>query len=271
MRKILRSVTILGEDHPSILRARGRGMRRCDHAIVCQFDRVWLVDLNPSRRTHLADAASANNECANVSAYELKADGLYYQIGDMRISIGPADAECPQSINRRRTLLDLQLTESPELPAYHAANELSSFTPPDSTNPRSLLNPEPDARLATDPDAVWEREPKAATGTMTPASESVAAQTANAGRKPAQGERLTLSRTKSIERRTELTHVADDPVLEGEMAIEGFDCPEMLTSHLTGRLVSIKKSRFTREKMLHSYAIALIFAFATSFLIWLAS
>lgn len=44
-----RNVSILGEDHPSLIRLHHAELERCDHGVVCFGDDVWLIDLHPDR------------------------------------------------------------------------------------------------------------------------------------------------------------------------------------------------------------------------------
>jgi hypothetical protein len=46
-RKLNRRVSILGEDHPSLMRMHGLALRRCELGIVCAGERVWAIQLNP--------------------------------------------------------------------------------------------------------------------------------------------------------------------------------------------------------------------------------
>lgn len=48
-RKISRPVSILGEDHPSVIRLHGTTLERCDQAIICFGETVWMVDLCTKR------------------------------------------------------------------------------------------------------------------------------------------------------------------------------------------------------------------------------
>ena len=44
-----RNVSIIGEDHPSLIRLHRAVLRQCDHGVVCYGDDVWLIDLHPER------------------------------------------------------------------------------------------------------------------------------------------------------------------------------------------------------------------------------
>lgn len=44
-----RNVSILGEDHPSLIRLHRANLERCDHGIICFGEDLWLVNLHPSR------------------------------------------------------------------------------------------------------------------------------------------------------------------------------------------------------------------------------
>ncbi|MCS7466782.1 hypothetical protein NZK35_09020 [Stieleria sp. ICT_E10.1] len=44
-----RNVSILGEDHPSLIRLHHADLERCDHGVVCFGDDVWLIELHPDR------------------------------------------------------------------------------------------------------------------------------------------------------------------------------------------------------------------------------
>ncbi|WP_147868972.1 hypothetical protein [Stieleria maiorica] len=44
-----RNVSIIGEDHPSLIRLHNADLERCDQGIVCFGESVWLVELHPSR------------------------------------------------------------------------------------------------------------------------------------------------------------------------------------------------------------------------------
>ncbi|MDM4018866.1 hypothetical protein [Roseiconus lacunae] len=46
-RKLTRSVTILGDAHPSLMRLHGVGLRDCELAIVSAGERIWAIQLNP--------------------------------------------------------------------------------------------------------------------------------------------------------------------------------------------------------------------------------
>ncbi|MCA9139474.1 MAG: hypothetical protein KDB00_22025 [Planctomycetales bacterium] len=44
-----RNVSIIGEDHPSLIRLHHADLYRCDHGVVCFGDDVWLIELHPDR------------------------------------------------------------------------------------------------------------------------------------------------------------------------------------------------------------------------------
>lgn len=44
-----RNVSIIGEDHPSLIRLHRAALHRCDHGVVCYGDDVWLIELHPER------------------------------------------------------------------------------------------------------------------------------------------------------------------------------------------------------------------------------
>jgi hypothetical protein len=44
-----RRVSILGDDHPSLIRMRRVGLEQCDRGIVCLDRRVWMIELHPER------------------------------------------------------------------------------------------------------------------------------------------------------------------------------------------------------------------------------
>lgn len=44
-----RNVTIIGEDHPSLIRLHNADLHRCDHGLVCFGSDVWLINLHPDR------------------------------------------------------------------------------------------------------------------------------------------------------------------------------------------------------------------------------
>lgn len=44
-----RNVSIIGEDHPSLVRLHRADLYRCDHGVVCYGDDVWLIELHPER------------------------------------------------------------------------------------------------------------------------------------------------------------------------------------------------------------------------------
>ncbi|OYP33031.1 hypothetical protein [Rhodopirellula sp. MGV] len=46
-RKLTRSVTILGNSHPSLMRLHGVGLHACELAIVSTGERIWAIQLNP--------------------------------------------------------------------------------------------------------------------------------------------------------------------------------------------------------------------------------
>ncbi|MEL6108268.1 MAG: hypothetical protein AAFU85_19755 [Planctomycetota bacterium] len=48
-RKINRPVSILGEDHPSVIRLHGTSLKRCDQAVICFGQTIWMVDLCAER------------------------------------------------------------------------------------------------------------------------------------------------------------------------------------------------------------------------------
>ena len=48
-RSFRRPVTIIGDDHPSVLRLHGRGLATCQYAAVVQDEAFWLVNLSPRR------------------------------------------------------------------------------------------------------------------------------------------------------------------------------------------------------------------------------
>ncbi len=48
-RSFRRPVTIIGDDHPSVLRLHGRGLSTCQFAAVVQDEGFWLVDLSARR------------------------------------------------------------------------------------------------------------------------------------------------------------------------------------------------------------------------------
>ncbi|MCO8122484.1 hypothetical protein NHH03_12115 [Stieleria sp. TO1_6] len=47
-----RNISILGEDHPSLIRLHRAHLHRCDHGVVCFGEDVWLIDLHPE---HLSE------------------------------------------------------------------------------------------------------------------------------------------------------------------------------------------------------------------------
>ncbi|KAA5546295.1 hypothetical protein FYK55_05265 [Roseiconus nitratireducens] len=49
MKTLRRSVSILGNDHPSTMRLRGRDLNRCECAVICFGPRVWIVELHPEQ------------------------------------------------------------------------------------------------------------------------------------------------------------------------------------------------------------------------------
>ena len=48
-RQITRPVSILGNDHPSVIRLHGTALERCDQAVICLGETIWMVDLCASR------------------------------------------------------------------------------------------------------------------------------------------------------------------------------------------------------------------------------
>ncbi|MEO1526304.1 MAG: hypothetical protein AAFX06_12765 [Planctomycetota bacterium] len=48
-RQITRPVSILGEDHPSVIRLHGTDLDRCDQAVICFGETIWMIDLCASR------------------------------------------------------------------------------------------------------------------------------------------------------------------------------------------------------------------------------
>lgn len=201
---ITRSVTILGSQHPSMWRTGGLGMRPCDHAIVCERGRVWLVDLDPSKK-----------RLENPAVYEILANGEYYQVGEMRLSRGPASTQCAVSVARHQQ--------------------------PQSRIARPVLRQQPVSSSST----------VAATQRV-----SCVAKFAALYRSAAQPPSARL-----------LGNVCGSSVSHG--VLEGFDCPEVFTSRLTGRMVSINQNRFTRVKLIRVGASAFTFVAASIFLVWL--
>ncbi|TWU19435.1 hypothetical protein [Allorhodopirellula heiligendammensis] len=213
---IARAVTILGSQHPSVWRTRGRQMLPCDHALVCANHRLWLVDLHPPE-----------NSMKNSAVFELLANQEYYQVGDMRLSLGPASVECEASVTRRKRLQSR--ADASETSKSHGSSA--------STSVKTL----PAAERVTRERAIPERVATEGGGSAEDYERTDA-------------KSMVLSNTAAT---------SPTPVLEG------FDCPEMLTSRLTGRLVSINQSRFTRAKSLRVGASAITFAAAIAFLVWL--
>ncbi len=66
-------------------------------------------------------------------------------------------------------------------------------------------------------------------------------------------------------------HFTDDAVVAKVQAnaVDGLICPEMLTTRLTGRLVSINQSRFTHARLIRISASLVTFVAAIAFLFWL--
>ncbi|TWT54690.1 hypothetical protein Pla22_23400 [Rubripirellula amarantea] len=63
-KRFRRSVTIIGDRHPSTLRVRGQGLHRCHFAAVAQDSKIWIIDLSvgdqlPSQRIQLLDNADS--------------------------------------------------------------------------------------------------------------------------------------------------------------------------------------------------------------------
>lgn len=205
---IARSVTILGSQHPSVWRTRGRQMRPCDHAIVCEGNRVWLVDLNPLK-----------NRLKNPAVYELLKNGEYYQVGDMRLSLGPAKVECKASIEFRRERQPQAIYASP----LHQGGSKSAI----------MVETLPMAKMLIS----------------------------------------FLNRQQAIRQLVCLAIQAKNRYLGGPPNTLGVlgdaECPEMLTSRLTGRLMSISQSRFTRGKLTRITTSAVTFVAAIIFLLWL--
>lgn len=220
-KKIARSVTIIGSGHPSVWRTRGRGMLACDHAIVCANDRVWLVDLHPPSKS-----------LDNPPVSELTANREYYQVGDMRFSLGTATVECKASIARRKRL-QAQLDFATACRANGADRTKSAEMTPTraSMATNSPLAPKSGASAIRKPAAMVPTDP---VPTETLRAETVPTVTAPAA---------------SVH--------------------DGLDCPEMLTSRLTGRLVSINQSRFLWGKLMRTTVSAITFAAAIVFLFWL--
>ncbi|TWT56251.1 hypothetical protein [Allorhodopirellula solitaria] len=201
-KKIARTVTILGSQHPSVWRTHGRGMQACDHAIICTQNRVWLVDLQPAPQPGLPR-----------SAYELLPNQQYYQIGDMRFSLGPATTESQPSLARRRHQLSVsQAAARSQVAVGHDTAEQKSTT---------------------------------AAGMTTTGVES--------------GPAVTTAEQV----------IATNAPATNTASRAGLDCPETFTSHLTGRLVSINHSRFTRAKLLKIAASSVTFVAVIVFLTWL--
>ncbi|WP_182870579.1 hypothetical protein [Stieleria mannarensis] len=48
-KSLSRNVSIMGEDHPSLIRLHNADLERCDHGIVCFDQDVWLIELHPER------------------------------------------------------------------------------------------------------------------------------------------------------------------------------------------------------------------------------
>lgn len=220
-KKIARSVTIIGSGHPSVWRTRGRGMLACDHAIVCANHRVWLVDLHPPSKSLVSPAVS-----------ELTANREYYQVGDMRLSLGPATVECKASIARRKRLqaqLDLATACTPSG---------ADRTKPVEMTP-ALVSTTTDCSLTPKSGASAIRKPAATVPTETVSTEPIPIESVPVETVPAAS------------------------------VLDGLDCPEMLTSRLTGRLVSINQSRFMWGKLMRTTVSAVTFAAAIVFLFWL--
>lgn len=201
---IARSVTILGSQHPSVWRTRGRRMLPCDHAIICDRGRVWLLDLHPLEK-----------RLKNPAVYELLTDGTYYQVGDMRLSRGPASVECDASVARHT----------------HRQSRIGCPAVDHQAGPSSTI-------LTSAPPG------------------SCQATCVGPGL-------LAQSRPSAFG----VGNAVGSAVSQG--VLEGLDCPEMLTSRLTGRLVSINHSRFTRGKLIRVAASAVTFFVASIFLVWL--
>ncbi|WP_144059627.1 hypothetical protein [Rhodopirellula sallentina] len=255
-RKLLRSVTILGEGHPSILRARGRGLRRCDHAIICVGDRVWIVDLNRENALAVKEPGSKGGWDTSESVCELKSDGLYYQIGDMKISIGDARSESEQSVKRRRYLSELpdRMSCEPQIVAGDGAKEVPVVCSGNSFDTEELH-----AASAVTQESLCQLKTAGATNVLR--SES-------AGHR--EDDDATLGGLESA-RESPVVSIATQEVLEGEEStIEGFDCPELFTSHITSRLVSINKTRITKRNVVYTLCMLAVFAAAAGFLVWLA-
>ncbi|WP_145172852.1 hypothetical protein [Rubripirellula lacrimiformis] len=49
VKRFREGVTIVGDDHPSILRIGGCGLKRCDHAILHHMKRLWIIELDLER------------------------------------------------------------------------------------------------------------------------------------------------------------------------------------------------------------------------------
>lgn len=206
---IARSVTILGSHHPSVWRTRGRKMRPCDHALVCERGRVWLIDLNPKQR-----------RLENPAIHELLKNGEYYQVGDMRLSRGTATVECEASVRGTRERQSHVGCACIDQPAGVKSTSVAEKQPA-VMSVMSLMH-----------------------------------------------RHLALTRQSSCETSIGPTSAQRSPS-NTHGVLEGLDCPEMLTSRLTGRLVSINHSRFTRVKSIRMAASAVTFVAASIFLIWL--
>ncbi len=80
-----RPVTVIGDDHPSVLRLHGRGLTRCHYAAVVQDESAWLVDLSARRMQR------------SVRVRRFHQPGETFQLGDAVLEFVSAKPRVPQS------------------------------------------------------------------------------------------------------------------------------------------------------------------------------
>ena len=89
-----RHVVIVGEDHPSTLRIRSAGLKKCGYAIIASQDGCWIIELCPQQTQTATDLVHA-----------VKLDEPAVRVGDFSISV------------RRPSPDELSAIESPDTTA----------------------------------------------------------------------------------------------------------------------------------------------------------
>ncbi|WP_068141016.1 eL24 family ribosomal protein [Roseimaritima ulvae] len=248
-KRFRRSVTLIGDGHPSVVRVNGWGLEPCHYAAVVQDQTLWVVDLtvqdipledrvqrliNPGDRARLRDVVlefiSVTKKKRTPQTVEASRDNAKPSADEADVVRGEQDEQDEAELD------EAELDEA----------ELDDAEQDDVELDGGEQQQVGEVELAADRSRELET-------VDTPVSEELPNPAAEAAAVPA----IERARSEELQRRlTQCVEVKSD-------------ASEVLTSRVTERLISIRHTRSLRRRVLFGMAFLLALGGTAYFLYWL--